>query len=74
MTRNLHLLINKSLLRKRKKNTIEIQPIPTSVGLKKVTSLIILEILLNELGIKPRSFKCNMEIDFNELVFENQIS
>lgn len=32
------------------------------------------KMMLNELGLQPRMFNCNMEIDFNELVFENQIS
>lgn len=30
--------------------------------------------MLNQLGVQPRMFNCNMEIDFNELVFESQIS
>lgn len=32
------------------------------------------EQLLNELGVQPRSFNCNMEIDFKEIEFEVQIS
>jgi mitogen-activated protein kinase kinase kinase 9 len=32
------------------------------------------EQLLNDLGVQPRVFNCNMEIDFEELVFESQIS
>jgi len=30
--------------------------------------------MLNQLGVQPRMFSNNMEIDFNELVFESQIS
>jgi len=33
-----------------------------------------LEQLLNDLGVQPRVFNCNMEIDFEELVFGDQIS
>lgn len=29
---------------------------------------------MNELGVQPRVFNSNMEIDFDELVFESQIS
>jgi len=27
------------------------------------------EQLLNDLGVQPRVFNCNMEIDFDELIF-----
>lgn len=30
--------------------------------------------MLDQLGVQPRMFNCSMEIDFNQLVFENQIS
>lgn len=30
--------------------------------------------MLNELGVQPRIFNCSMEIDFNDLIFESQIS
>ncbi len=30
--------------------------------------------MASSLGIKPRSFNCSVEINFNELTFESQIS
>ena len=30
--------------------------------------------MLNDLGLHPRMFNCNIEIDFDELTFESQIS
>lgn len=30
--------------------------------------------MLNEMGIQPRIFNCSMEIHFDELTFESQIS